>query len=60
MTEPPAPEHYLANFTGDIKKLEPPLTSFRLRCGDYRIFFDLKRDDTIEITAVGHRKDAYR
>jgi mRNA-degrading endonuclease RelE of RelBE toxin-antitoxin system len=53
-------DHYLASRTGDVKKLKPPLTGFRLRCGDYRVFFDLKGDNTIEITAVRHRKEAYR
>ena len=53
-------DHYLASHTGDVKKLKPPLTGFRLRCGDYRVFFDLKNDDAIEITAVRHRKEAYR
>jgi mRNA-degrading endonuclease RelE of RelBE toxin-antitoxin system len=53
-------DRYLASRTGDVKKLKPPLTGFRLRCGDYRVFFDLKGDDTIEITAVRHRKEAYR
>ena len=46
--------------TGDIKKMKPPLTAFRLRCGDYRVFFDLKGDNTIEISAVRHRKEAYQ
>jgi mRNA-degrading endonuclease RelE of RelBE toxin-antitoxin system len=31
----------------------------RLRCGDYRVFFDLKTDGAIEITAVRHRREAY-
>ena len=53
-------DRYLASRTGDVKKLKPPLTGFRLRCGDYRVFFDLKNDDTIEVTAIRHRKDAYR
>jgi mRNA-degrading endonuclease RelE of RelBE toxin-antitoxin system len=53
-------DRYLASRTGDVKKLKPPLTGFRLRCGDYRVFFDLKNDDTIEVTAVRHRKEAYR
>jgi mRNA-degrading endonuclease RelE of RelBE toxin-antitoxin system len=35
-------DRYLANRTGDVKKLKPPRTGFRLRCGDYRVFFDLK------------------
>jgi mRNA-degrading endonuclease RelE of RelBE toxin-antitoxin system len=34
-------DRYLASRTGDVKKLKPPLTGFRLRCGDYRVFFDL-------------------
>jgi len=53
-------DRYLASHTGDVKKLKPPLTGFRLRCGDYRVFFDLKDADAIEITAVRNRKEAYR
>lgn len=53
-------DRYLANRTGDLKKLKPPLTGFRLRCGDYRVFFDQKDDNTINITAVRNRKEAYR
>lgn len=53
-------DRYLANRAGDVKKLKPPLIGFRLRCGDYRVFFDLKGDHTVEITAVRHRKEAYR
>jgi mRNA-degrading endonuclease RelE of RelBE toxin-antitoxin system len=50
---------YLTSRNGDVKKLKPPLTGFRLRCGDCRVFFD-RKDNNIEITAVHHRKDAYR
>jgi len=53
-------DRYLASRTGDVKKLKRPFIGFRLRCGDYRVFFDLKGDNTLEITAVRHRKDAYR
>lgn len=53
-------DRYLANRTGDVKRLKPPFTGFRLRCGDYRLFFDLKGDSTVEVTAVRHRKEAYR
>lgn len=53
-------DRYLANRAGDVKKLRPPLTGFRLRCGDHRLFFDLKGENTIEITAVRNRRDAYR
>ena len=53
-------DRYLATRAGDVKKLKPPFIGFRLRCGDYRVFFDLKNDDAIEITGVRHRKEAYR
>jgi len=53
-------ERYLANRSGDVKKLKPPRTGFRLRCGDYRVFFDNKEENTIEVTAVRHRREAYR
>ena len=51
---------YLEFETGDIKRLqnvEPP--ELRLRVGDYRVrFHDL--GDSIVITAVQHRREAYR
>jgi len=53
-------DRYLTSRTGDVKKLKPPRTGFRLRCGDYRAFFDLKDDNSIEISAVRNRRDAYR
>jgi mRNA-degrading endonuclease RelE of RelBE toxin-antitoxin system len=51
---------YLANRTGDVKKLKPPLNGFRLRCGDYRVFFDQRDERTIDVTAVRNRREAYR
>lgn len=51
---------YLASRIGDVKKLKPPLTGLRLRCGDYRVFFDHKEQNSIEVTSVRHRRDAYR
>ena len=53
-------DQYLASRAGDVKKLKAPLAGFRLRCGDYRVFFDLKDENTIQITAVRHRREAYR
>ena len=53
-------DRYLASRTGDVKKLRPPLTGFRLRCGDYRMFFDQKDETTINVTAVRNRREAYR
>jgi mRNA-degrading endonuclease RelE of RelBE toxin-antitoxin system len=43
-----------------VKSLKPPRIGYRLRCGDYRLFFDFIEDNRIEITSVRHRKDAYR
>jgi mRNA-degrading endonuclease RelE of RelBE toxin-antitoxin system len=53
-------DRYLANRTGDVRKLKPPLSGFRLRCGDYRMFFDQKDEQTINVTAVRNRREAYR
>jgi mRNA-degrading endonuclease RelE of RelBE toxin-antitoxin system len=53
-------DRHLANRTGDVKKLKPPFTGVRLRCGDYRVFFDLKDENTITITAVRNRREALR
>jgi mRNA-degrading endonuclease RelE of RelBE toxin-antitoxin system len=53
-------DRYLANRTGDVKKLKPPRTGFRLRCGDYRVFFDQSGENAITITAVRNRREAYR
>ncbi len=53
-------DRYLASRSGDLKKLKPPHSGFRLRCGDYRIFFQLNNEDAIEITGVRHRREAYR
>jgi mRNA-degrading endonuclease RelE of RelBE toxin-antitoxin system len=53
-------DRYLASRTGDVKKLKPPLTGFRLRCGDYRVFFDHKEENTIQVTGVRNRREAYR
>ncbi len=32
-------DRYLSTRAGDVKKLKPPRTDFRLRCADYRVFF---------------------
>ena len=53
-------DRYLSNRAGDVKRLKPPETGFRLRCGDYRVFFDHRNETTIEITGVRHRREAYR
>ena len=53
-------DRYLANRSGDVKKLKPPRTEFRLRCGDYRVFFKPQGSKAIEVTGVRNRREAYR
>jgi mRNA-degrading endonuclease RelE of RelBE toxin-antitoxin system len=53
-------DRYLINRAGGVKKLKPPRTGFRLRCGDYRVFFDQRDENSIEITGVRNRREAYR
>jgi mRNA-degrading endonuclease RelE of RelBE toxin-antitoxin system len=53
-------DRYAASREGDVKKLKPPRTDFRLRCGDYRLFFDLRGEDAIEISTIRNRREAYR
>lgn len=53
-------DRYLSTREGDVKKLKAPLAGFRLRCGSYRLFFDFTDQNTVEITRVHDRKDAYR
>ena len=53
-------DRYLITRAGDVKKLKAPQTGFRLRCGDYRVFFDYREKNVIEIIGVRHRRDAYR
>ena len=51
-------DDYTLKRVGGVKKLKPPRTGFRLRCGDYRVFFDYTQLNTIEITAVKDRQSA--
>ena len=51
---------YLVARNGDVKKLKPPQTGFRLRCGDYRLFFQERGENAIEVIGVRHRREAYR
>jgi mRNA interferase RelE/StbE len=44
---------------GDVKALQGR-EEFRLRIGDYRLFFVCTEPDTIEIRRVRHRSEAYR
>jgi mRNA interferase RelE/StbE len=43
---------------GDIKRLTNFDCDYRLRCGDYRVLFDVE-DDAVTVHRVLHRKEAY-
>lgn len=53
-------DRHMSTRAGDVRKLRPPRTDFRLRCGDYSVFFDFREENTIEISGVRNRRDAYR
>jgi mRNA-degrading endonuclease RelE of RelBE toxin-antitoxin system len=53
-------DHYLETGAGDVIKLQPPRTEFRLRFGDYRVLFLRIGEQTIEVLRVRHRSEAYR
>jgi len=53
-------DDYTSKRVGGVKKLKPPRAGFRLRCGDYRVFFEYTRENIIAITGVRNRKQAYR
>jgi mRNA-degrading endonuclease RelE of RelBE toxin-antitoxin system len=52
-------DHYLETGAGDVIKLQPPRSEFRLRCGDYRVLFLRFDANSIEVLRVRHRSKAY-
>ena len=57
---PQAVDRYLETGAGDVIKLQPPRTEFRLRSGDYRALFRRIDERTIEVLRVKHRSEAYK
>ena len=57
---PQAVDRYLEMGAGDVIKLQPPRTEFRLRSGDYRALFRRIDERTIEVLRVKHRSEAYK
>ena len=53
-------DHYLTTGAGDVIKLQPPRTEFRLRVGDYRVIFLHFGPLSIEVLRVRPRDQAYR
>ncbi|OGC06226.1 hypothetical protein A2230_03080 [candidate division WOR-1 bacterium RIFOXYA2_FULL_36_21] len=46
------------NYAKRLSGLDDP--TFRFRVDDYRVVFDLEKDNRITILRVGHRKDIYK
>ena len=44
---------------GDVKRLRNFTPSYRMRCGDYRVLFEVEGNRVV-IYRVRHRRDAYR
>jgi mRNA-degrading endonuclease RelE of RelBE toxin-antitoxin system len=53
-------DRYLSVGAGDVIRLQPPRTEFRLRVGDYRVLFLRAGDQTIEVLRVRHRSEVYQ
>ena len=44
----------------NVKKLKSKVSLYRLRVGDFRVIYTIKREKIIVyIVAIGHRKDVY-
>jgi mRNA interferase RelE/StbE len=50
---------FAATGQGDIEKIRGTRDLFRLRVGEFRVFF-VRIDQVIRIRRVRHRRDAYR
>ena len=53
-------DRYASTEHGDVKRLRPPDTGFRLRAGDWRVRFDFEATGGIRVLRVQHRSVAYR
>lgn len=53
-------DRYLDTGSGDVIKLQPPRSEFRLRCGHYRVLFLRLNGRSIEVLRVKHRSHAYK
>jgi mRNA interferase RelE/StbE len=51
---------YAQTGAGDVRRLKPPLSGFRLRVGDWRLRFEFDDRGAIRILGVRHRGRAYR
>jgi mRNA-degrading endonuclease RelE of RelBE toxin-antitoxin system len=52
-------DRYVTTEAGDVKQLQPPFSEYRLRVGDYRVFFERRKPVGIVVTHIKHRSEAY-
>ncbi len=52
-------DRYMSVGIGDVKRLQDR-PELRLRAGDYRVLFERRDEDAIEVKRVRHRREAYR
>jgi mRNA interferase RelE/StbE len=47
------------NLSGDVKKLTNHTPQYRMRCGNWRVLFEIE-GETIIIYRIKHRREAYQ
>lgn len=47
------------NLSGDVKKLTNHLPEFRMRAGNWRVLFEVEKDEII-VYRILHRRESYR
>lgn len=48
-------------FPAGVKKIKGTSQGWRVRAGDYRIIYEVdERSKTVNISAIGHRKEIYK
>ena len=55
----PALERFAATGYGDMKRLQGRVGEFRLRVGKWRVFLELTGTDTVLVTGIDTRGQAY-
>lgn len=56
-----AVEHFAETERGDVRRLTPPLSGYRLRYRDWRVSFECDSEArTLTVQWVRHRREAYR
>lgn len=48
------------NLTGSVKRLTNFTPEYRLRVGNYRVLFEIEKENRIVVYRIIHRREAYR